>query len=92
MYFVKITITIGDTVFTEFAGRRGVRSLHGIRPVGYEFTSGTDIVKSRVLEGWKTLKSAERYIREEMHRDEDRLTLGAQWHKEYEIVTVGKER
>ena len=85
-YLVKITATNGKNTFVEFAGMRGVRSLHSLIDAdGWIAYSGSDnFIKPRKIEGWKTLKGAEKYIESEKKLDKDRTP---NWQKEYEIVS-----
>lgn len=75
-YLVKITRSNGSNKIVEKAGLRGMRTLVSI---GNEDRKET--FKSRILEGWSTIKGAQRYI------EQDQKYYGeSNWQTDYDII------
>ena len=75
-YLVKITRTNGSDKIVEKAGLRGMQTLVSIEN---EDKKGT--FKSRKLEGWSTIKGAQRYI------EQDQKYHGeSNWQTDYDII------
>ena len=75
-YLVKITRTNGSDKIVEKAGLRGMRTL-----VSIENEDKKETFKSRKLEGWSTIKGAQRYI------EQDQKYYGeSNWQTDYDII------
>lgn len=94
MYFVKISAKFPHMTIVEMAGKCGARTGFAILLADGSVAkkpNGKPYAKPRKIEGWKTIKSAEKYIETEMERDELRYGIkdkyeGRTYTKEYEIV------
>lgn len=75
-YLVEITRTKDTTKIVEKAGVRGARAL-----VSIENEKSKCMMKPRKLDGWSTVKGAEKYIEyDKKFFDEP------EWETEYEII------
>lgn len=75
-YLVKITRSNGSNKIVEKAGLRGMRTL-----VSIENEDRKETFKSRILEGWSTIKGAQRYI------EQDQKYYGeSDWQTDYDII------